>query len=129
MTITINYRDLGKGIEIVASGTVTGSEIIAEHEEIYNTVNLLRQRYQIIDRTNCTEYIVSDAEVKKIAEIDNKASKTNPNIVIAIVAPTDLQFGISRAWQAYVEESGFLTKIFRDRESAEKWVLENIIET
>ena len=129
MTIKINYLDGRKGIEIVASGTVTGSEIVAEHEEIYNAENIIRQRYQIIDRTNCTKYVVSDAEVQKIAEIDKQASKTNPNIIIAIVAPTDLQFGISRAWQAYVAESKFSTKIFRERESAEKWVKEEIKET
>jgi hypothetical protein len=126
MTLKINYLENGKGIEIIASGTVTGSEIIARHDEIYSPKNLARQRYQIIDRTQCKEYIVSFAEVQIIAEIDKKASKTNPEIIIVIVAPTDLQFGMSRVWQAYVEESRFLTKVFRERTSAEGWLKERL---
>ena len=129
MTIKINYLENGAGLEIIASGTVTGSEIIEEHKEIYNAENLKNQKYQIIDRTECKEYLVSNEEVKKIAEIDKKAAETNPNIIIAIVAPTDLQFGISRVWQVYVENSNFLTKVFRERENAENWLKEKLNKT
>jgi hypothetical protein len=99
MSIEINYLENGAGIEIIASGTVTGSEIIESHKEIYN------------------------------AEIDKKASDTNPNIVVAIVASTDLQFGMSRVWQVYVEKSKFVTKVFRDREDAESWLKEKLGKT
>jgi hypothetical protein len=126
VAITINYLENGAGIEVVASGTVTGSEIIEAHREIYNAANIRRQRYQLIDRSECKEYLVSYAEVQKIAEIDKKASKTNPNIIIAIVAPEDLQFGMSRVWEAHVEETTFVTEIFRDRESAEHWLKEKL---
>jgi hypothetical protein len=129
MSIEINYLENGAGIEIIASGTVTGSEIIESHKEIYNAENVERQRYQIIDRTECKEYSVSIAEVERIAEIDKKASDTNPNIVVAIVASTDLQFGMSRVWQVYVEKSKFVTKVFRDREDAESWLKEKLGKT
>ncbi len=122
MTIKINRIDDGIGIEIVATGSVTGEEIIEAHQEIYSTENLKRQKYQIIDRTECTEYIVSNEEVKEIAAIDTLASKTNPEIIIAVISSTDLQFGISRVWQAYVEESNFLTQVFRDKVEAKKWL-------
>ena len=126
MTINIKYIDNGIGIEIIASGFVTGEEIIKAHQEIYHTQNLERQKYQLIDRTECTEYNVSTEEVKQIAAIDNAAAKSNPDIVIAIIAPTDIQFGMSRVWQVHVEESKLLTQIFRDRISAENWISEQI---
>jgi hypothetical protein len=129
MSIKIDYLENGAGIEIIASGTVTGSEIIESHKEIYNAENLKRQKYQIIDRTECKEYLVSNVEVERIAEIDKKASETNPNIIIAIVASTDLQFGMSRVWQVYVEKSNYLTKVFRDREGAENWLKETLNKT
>ena len=56
MTVQINYPDNGIGIEIIASGIVTGEEIIKAQDEIYNEENLQKQKYQIIDRTHCTEY-------------------------------------------------------------------------
>ncbi len=126
MTIHINHIDDGVGIEIIATGIVTGEEIFTAHREIYNERNLGTQRYQLIDRSHCTEYRVTPEEIKKIAEIDRAASETNPDIIIALVSPTNLQFGMSRMWQAYVEESGFTTEVFHDRESAEKWLEEQL---
>jgi hypothetical protein len=122
MTIQINYLDNGIGIEIIASGIVTGKEIIEAHKEIYNEENLRKQKYQIIDRTHCTQYQVTSEEVERISEIDNNASEVNPNIILAVVSPTSLQFGMTRMWQAYLEEDCFVTKIFQDRKSADEWI-------
>ena len=122
MTIQINYLDNGIGIEIIASGIVIGKEIIEAHKEIYNEENLRKQKYQIIDRTHCTQYQVTSEEVERISEIDNNASEVNPNIILAVVSPTSLQFGMTRMWQAYLEEDRFVTKIFQDRKSADEWI-------
>lgn len=122
MTIQINYLENGIGIEIIASGIVTGKEIIEAHKEIYNEENLRKQKYQIIDRTHCTQYQVTSEEVERISEIDNNASEVNPNIILAVVSPTSLQFGMTRMWQAYLEEDRFVTKIFQDRKSADEWI-------
>jgi hypothetical protein len=122
MTIQINYLDNGIGIEIIASGIVTGEEIIEAHKEIYNEENINKQKYQIVDRTHCTEYQVFANEIEEISEIDNDAAKINPNIIIALVSPTTLQFGMTRMWQAYLNEDHFVTKIFQDRKSADEWI-------
>ena len=122
MAIQINYLDNGIGIEIVATGTVTGEEIITAHKEIYNDENLRKQKYQIIDRTHCTKYQVTSEEVEEISDIDNRASEINPNIIIAIISTTSLQYGISRMWQAYIKDNRFVTKIFEDRASADAWI-------
>jgi hypothetical protein len=129
MTIHINHIDNGVGIEIVASGIVTGEEIIEAHKEIYNETNLKNQKYQIIDRSHCKEYKVSSADVQQIAEIDKAASKSNPDIIIALISPTDIQFGMSRMWQTYVEESRFLSKVFRDSKSADEWIKKQLMKT
>lgn len=129
MTIKINHIGDGVGIEIIATGCVTGDEIIAAHQEIYSPDNLKKQRYQIIDRTDCKEYQVSSEDIKKIADIDKAASNTNPDIIIVIIASTDLQFGVSKMWQVYVEDSTFETEIFRDRITAENWLKEQLNKT
>jgi hypothetical protein len=122
MTIQINYLDDGIGIEIIACGIVTGEEIVKAHKEIYSAENLKKQKYQIIDRTHCTEYRVFTEDIDRISEIDNKASEVNPNIIIAVVSPTSLQYGMTRMWQAYLNEDHFVTKIFQDRKSADEWI-------
>ena len=126
MAIKIDCLGDGEGIEIVASGVVTGEEIIEVHKEIYSETNLKRQKYQIIDRTGCTDYCVTPEDVRKIADIDKEAAKTNPHIIIAVVSPTYLQFTMSKMWRAYVNDSCFLTAIFSDRGKADKWIKEQL---
>ena len=122
MTIQIKYTHDWVGVEFICSGVVTGADIIGANKEIYSNENFLRQRYQIVDRTNCTEYRVSNEEMRIIAEQDIAAAKINPNIIIALIATTDLQFGMSRVYHALVGDRGFLTEIFRDRKSAKEWI-------
>ncbi len=126
MPIQIKYLDDGIGVEFIGSGVVTGADIIAANKEIYRNENFSKQRYQIIDRTKCTKYDVSHKEIIIIAEQDKVAAKTNPNIIIAFISASPLQYGISRMYQAYVGDEGFLTEVFRDRESAEKWIEEQL---
>jgi hypothetical protein len=126
MAIEINYLDDGVGIEIIASGIVPGDEVLAAHKEIYSPDNLARQRYHIVDRTCCDYYCLRPEEIKQIADMDKAAARSNPNIRIAIVSPTDLQFGMSRMWQIYVEDSSLVTKIFHDRQSADAWIQEQM---
>ena len=122
MAIQINHLDNGIGIEILASGIVTGEEIIKAQEEIYNEENLQKQKYQIIDRTHCTEYQVSSEDIERISDIDNRASEVNSYIIIAVVSSTPLQYGMTRMWQAYIKEDRFMTKIFVDRKNADEWI-------
>jgi len=126
MPIQIKYIDGGIGVEFIGSDVVTGADIIAANKEIYRNENFSKQRYQIIDRTKCTKYDVSHKEIITIAEQDKGAAKTNPNIIIALISASPLQYGISRMYQAYVGDDGFLTEVFRDRKSAEKWIEEQL---
>jgi hypothetical protein len=126
MPIQIKYIDGGIGVEFIGSGLVTGADIIAANKEIYRNENFYRQRYQLVDRTNCTKYEVSHKEIIIIAEQDKVAAKTNPNIVIAFISTSPLQYGISRMYQSYAGDDGFLTEVFKDRKSAESWIEEQL---
>ncbi|MBP1709291.1 MAG: hypothetical protein H6Q46_275 [Deltaproteobacteria bacterium] len=48
---------------------------------------------------------------------------------MVFVATNALQFGASRMWQDYVGESSFLTKIFRNRKSADEWLEQQLKRT
>ena len=122
MTIKIKRLDNGLGVEMIASGIVTGDEIIEALKEIYNEENLNKLRYRIIDRTNCTEYRVYPEETEKIADMDDKASIINPNLMIAVISTTSLQHGMTSMWQSCLKNNFFITKNFPDRISADKWI-------
>ena len=122
MPIQIKYIHDGIGIEFIGSGVVTGAEIKEARQEIYRDEVLQKLRYQIVDRTDITEFDVSNEDIRSMAEKDKTIAKDHPDIVVAIVSASDLQYGISRMYQAHAGESAFVTEIFRDRESADKWI-------
>lgn len=125
MGIRINILERGRGVEVLAEGVVRGQDIIDAHKFIYDERYLKRQRYQIVDKSACTEYAVTADDIDAIAELDRKASRVNPDIVIAVVESRGLEFSLTELWQAHLAECTFLTKSFRDRESAIQWISEN----
>ncbi|MBT8341172.1 MAG: hypothetical protein KJP07_14240 [Desulfatitalea sp.] len=122
MTIEIKYIDDGIGVEFIGSGTVKGADVVEARKEVYSNQNFSKQRYQIVDRSKVTDFQVNSAEVMTIAEQDMAAAKINPNILVALISPTDLQYGISRMYEAFIGDSTFVTKVFKDRKSAEEWI-------
>ncbi len=129
MPIEVQYTQDNIGLVFCAVGKVTGKEIIDTQSSIYRTQKFTNLRYWIVDRSRCTEYEVSADEVDQIAAMDNAAAKKNPKLLMALVAETDLQFGVSRMYEALVDENGFKTMSFRDRESAEMWIKRELSKT
>ena len=125
MGVRINILEDGRGVEILAEGVVHGREVIDAHKRIYDERYLKRQRYQIVDKSACTEYAVTADDIDAIAKMDRRASTVNPDIVIAVVESSGLQFSLTELWQAHLAECTFLTKSFGDRQSAMQWISEN----
>jgi hypothetical protein len=46
----------------------------------------------------------------------------SPGARVAVIAPTDMLFGVSRMWGVFVEPSGMEIQVFRLRAAAEQWV-------
>ena len=129
MPVQVNYLLDGIIVELLAFGLVTGKEIIDANEQIYSEANLHKMKYKVIDRSGCEKYQVSSEDIQTIAKQDKAASKTNSNITVVFVSTTDLQFGITRMWEAYVEGSGFQSIMFKDRSSADEWVQSQMDDT
>ena len=122
MPLVISYPNDGEGIEVCALGDINPKEILEAYKEIYSEENINNRRYLLIDRSECNEHSMSNEGIQSIAARDKYALKVNPNLVIAHIAPTDFQYGLSRIWQAYVGEDQLSIEIFRDRKSAEAWI-------
>lgn len=127
MTVKVNILENGEGVEIVATGTVNGREIIQAQEQIYDEKYLAKQRYHIIDKSKCTEFDVTVNDIMSISKFDKKASAINPNIIIAIVESESLRFSLSNLWQAKVNDFISKTKSFTNRHEAMAWINANKI--
>ena len=129
MPIEIHYTDDNIGVIFCAVGEVTGKDIIESEKEIFQSKDFVNLKYWIVDRSRCTKYEVSSDEVKLIAQIDNEAAKINPNLLMVLISETDLQQGMSRMYQAYIDEAGFKTMVLRDRETAKEWIQSELNKT
>ena len=128
MTIQVNYIDNGRGVEVLASGLVTGKELISAHSKIYAADKLSNQRYHIIDKSQCTEYNVTAADIKIIAQLDRQAAQVNSALIMAIVESNTLEYSLSELWQAYVEPFIQHCQSFSNRTDAEQWIRDTLEE-
>jgi len=126
MPIEIEYTEDNLGIVFSAVGKVTGKEIIDNQKDVYRSEEFASLRYWIVDRSRCTEYVVTTEEIAEIAAIDNQAALINPHLIMALVAESDFQYGMSRMYESQIVEDGFTTEVFRNREAAERWIYNKI---
>ena len=122
MGVTVRFLQQGRGVEIVAEGVVRGTEVLAANREIYEEPRLRRLRYQLIDKSACTEYALTANDIAALAELDIQAARINPDIVIAIVEAQGLQFSLTELWQAHLRDCPILTRAFDSRDEAEAWI-------
>ncbi|OGQ98079.1 MAG: hypothetical protein A2521_07170 [Deltaproteobacteria bacterium RIFOXYD12_FULL_57_12] len=122
MPVGIEYVQDGIGVVLFHEGVVTGEELINAISRVYADERYPRLKYWIGDRTSCTEFVPDTNSFEKIAELNKKESARNPGMLLALVSPTNLQYGMSRMLQHLAEGCLFRTEIFRDRASAEKWI-------
>jgi hypothetical protein len=122
MPVRIKFANDGIGVVLYHEGVVTGEELINAISNVYNDERYLKLKYWIGDRTGCTEFLPDANCLKKIAGINKKESIRNPGILLALVAPKDLEFGMSRMFQVFAEKTAFRTEVFRDKDTAEEWI-------
>lgn len=122
MALDLIFNADRTGIEAIASEQVSKSDFIDACSEAFNQKNVANQKYQILDFSQCHNFELSSSDINELSRLAINASKINPNIIMAIIAPTDLVFGMSRIFEVYAEESGFNIKVFRDKLEAENWV-------
>ncbi|ALP51940.1 hypothetical protein Tel_01635 [Candidatus Tenderia electrophaga] len=122
MAIQVNYIDGGVGVEILFSGFVSGTDILRYRGDLYTPERLDKQRYQLIDRSQCQKYFVSNGDIKRIAEIDAQAAAIKPGIVIAIVSPSEMLQRAAEIWKSYLDKAGFVVALFDDRNAAIAWI-------
>ncbi|MDY6951215.1 MAG: hypothetical protein SWE60_06870 [Thermodesulfobacteriota bacterium] len=122
MPISIRIVD-DKFVVVNCEGKVGLVDFTEANEYIYSELDPSLSRFQIVNFTDVAEIDASAEDVRKVAGQDKAAAETLGLVAIAIVAPKDLAFGISRMWEAYSDAPGVKASVFKDYGSAEEWIL------
>ena len=115
------------GVLFHGTGLVTGEEMINHKNDLYEKSDNDNQiEFQLCDFSNVEKVEITAKEVAILAEQDKQGSLMNPNMLIAVVAGSDLMFGLGRMWQTLVDDSSFKAGVFRSLEEANSWIKQNV---
>ncbi len=119
----------GRGLVFTGSGRLSGAEIIeAKRALLTESPGLPPIRFTLVTLVEVTSLAITPDEVRELVGIDLELARWSPGMVVAIVAPRDLDFGMSRMWQALAEDTGWATGVFRSLPQAEAWLQERLAE-
>jgi hypothetical protein len=123
MPVDIAFLHGGIGALISCSGDVTAQEFIdADNQLLAVPKQFAECRFVIVEFTSISSFNVSASEVRRFVDLDIRMAAIQPRLVVAVVAPTDVTFGMSRMWQVMAEVTGWEIMVFRTRQKGEDWV-------
>ncbi|MGO9337514.1 MAG: hypothetical protein ACLPY1_08405 [Terracidiphilus sp.] len=125
MPIEVHIVQQGMGRIWVCRGVLTGRELIANNERVLSTKSYEGVRWLLIDGTD-TKVEVSTEEIRTIRRQDDLLAAVLPELVTAVVIPSDYGFGMSRMWEILTERPGWSIRSFRTRPEAEAWLRDEV---
>ena len=120
-----------KGLILVYSGQISHKEMLDVRATFGNDLPKMEKcRFLLVDLRDAALAQISTDALKELAGLHSVlAEHTFTGLPVAVVAPRDLEYGLSRMWQVFVEENGWETMVFRLRTEAERWLQERLTET
>lgn len=112
----------GTGIYRVGSGVVTGREMIEAARALKVSAEAKRITHSFIDVTEATEFDVSANNILELAKLANAFAAVVPVMIIALISPSDLGFGMFRTFESMADLPGWKIIVFRTREDGWAWL-------
>lgn len=119
-----------KGLILVYSGQISHKEMLDVRATLGNDLPKMEKcTFLMVDLTDAALAQISTDALKELAGVHSVLAKhTFTGMPVAVVAPRDLEYGLSRMWQVFVEENGWETMILRSRTEAERWLQQRLTE-
>jgi hypothetical protein len=105
-----------------AHGVLTGSQMICMGEDLLSKTQGSAGLDIIYDYRDVTAFDVSFEEVEQLAKKNAHYMELLHHSRIAVVAPTDIGYGIARMWEAMSSDSPMEMMVCRDLLHACKWL-------
>jgi hypothetical protein len=117
-------REAGLTVYTV-QGTVSGEEIKNAVRDFYKHGPITRN--VLWDLTQAVLTDLSAEDIRSISHVPRKSLELREGGKTAIIAPSDLAFGLGRMYQSSSppEDLPFEIQVFRETEAAQQWLAEN----
>ncbi len=123
MSIEISPTADGIGVLYTSSGVLTGEELIAADARIREAVrHNPRICYLLVDHSEVSEERIDPASIRGLSEGTRETLGLIPDGIVAIAAPTEALFGLSRMWQILADQPKLVARVMRTRGEAISWL-------
>ena len=127
MGIEVSLTDDGVGAVYRSFGVLTSQDLLDADERLH--IEIIRNpelRYLLVDHSAIPEEKVDVESLRVLAERVGENLEIIPEGLIAIVAPNDILYGLSRMWEILAEQSGLTTRVTRTRAEAVAWLKDEL---
>ncbi len=107
---------------IKAWGKVVVDEIMIEGARMFAETEWENGFNILCDYREKTDFNLRNEDVEKVVDQDNKHEHLFDKSKLAIVAKSDLVFGLSRMWEMLSLDSNLTKMVFRDINDTESWL-------
>jgi hypothetical protein len=127
MPIEVEVLQDGAGMLLICRGKITGKEKIEIMERLLaSPESVSGLRYIVIDQADAA-LDLSPQDLRILAGQARRLAQIAPaTVVAAIIAPREVDYGMARMWQVFVEETGWETMVFRSIDEADSWLREKV---
>jgi hypothetical protein len=117
------FVDEGRGLVFTPEGDLETAEILASKARLLaDPARLSAVRHAIVRLDGVTRFSPTSEEIRAIAEADTAIARHALDVTVAVVAPTDALFGMSRMWEVFAEGTAWRISVFRTLAEAETWL-------
>lgn len=122
MTVKYRFIEKWKLVIVEITNTATYDQMVAHLKSLSEDPRYQPPMKKLIDLRNCHNYDLSREEAEKFAALNRELGDYFINEKCAIVAPGDLEFGMSRFHELSVYGSGIVIQVFRNLQEAQDWL-------
>jgi hypothetical protein len=122
MTVEYRFIDEWKLVWVHISGTATFEQMTAYLKSLSKDPRYCPPMIKLVDFRECRDYALTREEAEKFAKLNRDLRTVFSNEKCAIVAPGDLEYGMSRVHEMYTTGSGLDIAVFRRLQDALGWL-------
>jgi hypothetical protein len=122
MTVEYSFIEEWKLVWVYISDTVTFEQMAAYLKSLSKDPRYRPPMNKLVDFRKCRDYALTREEAEKFARLNRELSTVFTNEKCAIVAPGDLEYGMSRAHEMYTTGAQLDITVFRQLRHALNWL-------
>jgi hypothetical protein len=124
LSIGYRFEAATRTVRIEISGVITEAELIEVARKLSTDPDLPPGHRELIDLTGVEQTDVSPAALRLVAGWFSGTDQVANRGRVAVCAPADLAFGLSRMYEVFRQPSGIHLRVFRTIEEARVWLAE-----